>query len=481
MRLSRVRLTVDVNFAKGLEAWAVAEGLTVDTAGHVEARILRALRALASVAGQGGFVAFNNEVLTLLAEIATSVGSGGDADSVGGYTPTVTGGALLEAIDAAAARTAIGIGSSGLVAMLAASEVSAGSTYEVVTDLTGSKFLQLKRQKTYTTPGSSALTGTERGRIWANGANLDAADWDTTVADAFWWDLDATNSDWTTGACTAPHYYSLITLNAGDRLTYTVRIANDGNANHELAGIAIAPDSLLTTYTHLWMGHSGTLGTPGVVVGDSVYGTTQAGVTVGQRNAGVWLRVVLDGSGIYHYYNTTNQDTPPTGAWTRIRTQNVSTTAVWWMGQPIRVCLAAITANTANSFTISFLYEDVQFESGEIGRTGRQWGAALLDTTATEQLIAEVNFGASVALDQTRLRAILADAVNTRPGDTATVTFSLVSSATTAPASGTYYAANAMVVPAAGRYYRLYAKIASATGVEQGSVNVARIALPIAA
>lgn len=125
MRPSRVRLTVDVNFAKGLEAWAVAEGLTVDTTGHVEARILRALRALAAVAGQGGFVAFNNEVLTLLATIAASAGSGGDADSVGGYTPTVTGGALIEAANAAAVRTAAGAGTTGGAVLVAETEVLA--------------------------------------------------------------------------------------------------------------------------------------------------------------------------------------------------------------------------------------------------------------------------------------------------------------------------------------------------------------------
>lgn len=102
---------MDVNFAKGLEAWVVAEGFTVDTAGHVEARILRALRALALVAGQGGFVAFNNEVLTLLNTIAAAIAAGGgDADTVGGYTPGTAGGAVLESETAAQVRTAAGLG-----------------------------------------------------------------------------------------------------------------------------------------------------------------------------------------------------------------------------------------------------------------------------------------------------------------------------------------------------------------------------------
>lgn len=123
---------MDVNFAKGLEAWAVAEGLTVDTTGHVEARILRALRALATVAGQGGFVAFNNEVLTLLTTIAASAG-GGDADSVGGFTPGTAGGAVIESETAADVRTAAALGS---IATQAADSVSiSGGSVTGITDL----------------------------------------------------------------------------------------------------------------------------------------------------------------------------------------------------------------------------------------------------------------------------------------------------------------------------------------------------------
>lgn len=371
-------------------------------------------------------------------------------------------------------------GSASVNGVLTASEVSAGATYEVVTGLDGSKVLQLKRQKTYTTARTSALTGTEWGRTWMNGASLDSADQNTTTANAFRWDLDATSSDWSTGTQTAPYYYRTVLLNAGDRLTYTVRVSCDGDATHELAGIGVTLDSSQATYSLLRLGYSFTAVSPGVQVDDSVYAVAAVAVTAGQRNAGVWLRMVIDASGIHHYYNTTDQATPPTGAWSRVRTQNVSTSAQWWMGQTLRVCLNAMTVNTSNNFECDFLYEDIQFEAGERGRTGIQWGSVLLDTSATEQLIAEVDFGTNVSLNQTRLRAILADATNTRPGDTATVTYSVVSGASTAPASSTYYAASAVVAPAAGRYIRVYAKILSATGAEQGSVRLPLI-LPVSA
>jgi len=81
---------------------------------------------------------------------------------------------------------------------------------------------------------------------------------------------------------------------------------------------------------------------------------------------------------------------------------------------------------------------------------------------------------------QTKLRQLLADAVNTRASDSATVTFSVVGGSSTGPASSTYYAAGSVMVSGSYRYWRVYTKITSASGVEQGSVR-APLALPVSA
>ena len=362
-------------------------------------------------------------------------------------------------------------GSRTAVGLLPASGVSAGSTYEVVTALDGTKHIQLKRYTTYTTARASARTGTEWGRTWANGSALDSADQNTTVANAFHWNHGATATDWVGGTYSGPHYYHTVTILPGDRLEYTLRAASNGDANYEMFGIGVCLNSATSSYSTLRMGWSNAAVSVGVQVDDSIY-TTPIGVatTSGQRDAGIWLRVVIDSS-IHHYYSTANQATPPT-AWTRVRTPNVSTTTAWWVGQALRVGIHMMSGNTSNSFTGSVLYEDLCFTSGESGRTGIQSGAVLLDTGAAEQLIGEIDFGADVSLDQTVLRQVLADAVNTRPSDSATVTWSVVSGSSAAPASGTYYAAGSVVAPAAGRYVRVYAKIASATGAEQGSIKL---------
>lgn len=369
-------------------------------------------------------------------------------------------------------------GGTGRVGILPASGVTAGSTYAVVSDLIGDKYLQLKANTTYTIARASALAaGLEWGRTWVNPTRLDAADQNTTTANAFYWDHGNTSTDWIFAGVTAPYYYWSVTLNDTDRIEYIVRVLNNGDQDYECAGICLADNaSPNASYILLRLGFNG-----GVkVFTDSRIsgGTSFSGVTVtaAERNAGVWLKLVVQGGFVYTYYNTSAVTTPPSGGWLQVANPF---TAAFTIGAAVQIGLHAMTVNPTNTFTATFLYEKLTFEPSSTGRTGIQWSATLLDTSATEQVIGEVDFGSAVSLNQTVLRQLLVDATNARSTDSATVTYSVVGSATPGPASGAYAAANAVTVTGSYQYWRVYCKIASATGFEQGSVMLP-LFLPVA-
>lgn len=430
---------MDVNFAIRVEAWASALGYTVDSTGHVEARILRALRQIAGVPGYGGLMHFNNEVLVLLAQIATNGGG-----------------------------TGVQLG------LLPASGVSAGSSYEITdaADPEGAGLLQLKRVTNFPTSRTIAAASPEFGWTWINRTTpLTAATDNTTNANASTWTFSSTSTTWYGATRDSPVRYRAIDLPAGHALDIVCRVKSTAQRDFELAGIMVFDIGTTSNWSRVMAGYAGGL----VVSSSDTSGasTPEPTVTGTQVNTnGVWLRMVWSAEGWVSFYSTANQSTPPT-SWTMLKR---AVTASGWgpntLSSAIGVGMSAYPQNTSGDFVVQWLYWQVNVLAPAQYPTGMEWGTELFSTSGPEQLVGEVDFGSAIELDQTKLRQVLADAVNTRPCDSATVTFSVVGGSSSGPASSTYYAAGSVVVSGSYRYWRVYAKITSATGVEQGSIKL---------
>lgn len=431
---------MDVNFAIRVEAWASALGYTVDSTGHVEARILRALRQIAGVPGYGGLMHFNNEVLVLLAQIAADGGG-----------------------------TGVQLG------LLPASGVSAGSSYEVTTasDIEGPGLLQLKRVTNFPTSRTIAAADSEYGWAWINRSGVfTSADDDTTNDGESTWVCNTSNTDWFGGTRSAPYRYRSVALAAGQAIEIVCRLKSSADGNYEFAGVMILDLGTQTNWSRVLAGYADTnylisandtSGTPTEVSTNS---------TAVQTN-GVWVKFVWTAAGWTAFYSTANQSTPPT-SWTLLARK--ATTSGWGAStlaaNQIGVGMTAQTVNGTGGYTVRWLYWRARVYDQQSGVTRFDWGTELFSTSGPEQLIGEVDFGSAIELDQTKLRQVLADAVNTRSFDDATVTFSVVGGSSSGPASSTYYAAGSVVVSGSYRYWRVYAKITSATGVEQGSIKL---------
>lgn len=396
-----------------------------------------------------------------------------------------TGSLLFAATTAAAARAIIAVGSGGLVSLLPAAGVSPGSTYEITgaTEPGGPGLLQLKRVKTFPTSRSIAAASPEYGWIWQNRTTWapSSANDNTTNAGESTWAFSTTSVTWFSST-TAPFRYRVINVGAGDVLEVVCRVASNGQRNYELAGILVALDSNPAKWSRLLMGYD--LGIGGTNIGvnsaDTANQKGNTALTSTDRDAGVWLKIRWTSEGFRSWYSTSTSATVPT-SWTATGGGALTDSPPWGNGgAALRVGMMAQNENTSGGFVVKWKHFEIRLNNGLLDSQPWQWGTELFSTSGVEQLVAEVDFGVSVSLNQTSLRAALVDAVNARPWDTATVTLSLVSSSTTGPASGTYYAANALVVPSAGRYYRLYVKITSATGAEQGSFDLRRVFLPVA-
>lgn len=437
---------MDVNFALKVEAWASALGYTVDSTGHVEARILRALRQIAGVSGYGGLMHFNNEVLVLLAQIAANGG-----------------------------------GSGAQLGLLPAGGVSAGSSYEVTTssDIEGPGVLQLKRVVNFPTSRTIAAADSEYGWTWINRAVFTSADDDTTNDGESTWVHNTTSTDWFGATRTAPIRYRNVPYAAGQSIDVVCRVKTNTSRNYEFAGIMLFDPVTQTNWSRVIAGYAGSSyiisanDTSGVTATEA---TTTSTVLV---TNGIWLRLVWTDSGWTAYYSTANQSTPPT-SWTLLHRR--ATASAWGSGttagNSVGVGMFSQTVNTTGGFTVRWMHWNADVVPQPLFASGLEWGTELFSTSGPEQLVGEVDFGAAVELDQTKLRQFLADVTNTRTSDLATVTYSVVGGSSTGPASGTYYAAGSVVVSGSYRYWRVYAKITSATGVEQGSVKLP-LTLPV--
>ena len=366
---------------------------------------------------------------------------------------------------------------------LTASGVSVGTSYEVTTatDPGGAGLLQLKRVKNFPTGRTIAAADSEYGWTWLNRAALTSADDDTTNDGESTWVHSTTNADWFGATRTAPIRYRDVPYAAGQSIDVVCRVKSNTSRNYEFAGIMLFDPVTQTNWSRVIAGYAGgsyiisANDTSGVTATEA---TTTSTVLV---TNGIWLRMVWTDSGWTAYYSTANQSTPPT-SWTLLHRR--ATSSAWGSGtaagNSVGVGMFSQTVNTTGGFTPRWLYWRADVVGSTLFPTALEWGTELFSTSGSEQLVGEVDFGAAVTLDQTKLRQVLADAVNTRPCDSATVTFSVVGGSSTGPASSTYYAAGSVVVSGPYRYWRVYTKITSATGVEQGSVRLP-ISLPTSA
>lgn len=356
---------------------------------------------------------------------------------------------------------------------LTASGVSVGTSYEVTTatEPGGPGLLQLKRVMNFPTSRTIFLADSEYGWTWQNRTTFGGTGTDNTT-NATWstWNFGAPSVDYWSTTRTAPHRYRTVQLSRGDQLEIIVRTRSNAARDFEGSGIMVVSDANQTHWSQFLVAYDAALKVIGYEQSGNVANTS---ITSGQRDAGIWLRMVFALDGWSGWLSHDSGSTPPS-SWTYVCGSVPVTTGTY------RVGTFAKKVNGVSGFTPQFGWFSMTLTSSSLHRQAWQWGTELFSTSGPEQLIGEVDFGSSVALDQTKLRQILADAVNTRPHDSATVTFSVVGGASTGPASGTYYAAGSVVVSGSYRFWRLYAKVTSATGVEQGSVRLP-ISLPTSA
>lgn len=450
-------------------------------------------------ASDGQVLTYDSGTGTWRAEAAASSGIGGSsgavdnavirADGTGGATVQSSAVTIDDSGNLSTSGTVTGsnISRAGQVAALSASGITAGSTYEVTgpTEPGGTGLLQMKRVGNFPTSRTIFAADSEFGWTWANRTTWGGTGNDnTTNAGYSTWNFTTTSVLWFGGTYTAPYRYRTIQVEANDVLEVITRVASNGQRNYELAGIQIQNAASSAQYSRVLMGYdSGLTGTNiGVRAADSNNLNGGVALTSTNRDNGVWLKLRWSCFGVQYQYNTSTSSTPPTSGWISFGISGLSGTPTWGLNNSrtsVRVGMIAQNENTSGGFVVKFGWFSMTLNGSPFSAEPWQWGTELFSTGASEQLIGEVDFGAAVSLDQTKLRQFCTDVVNTRSWDTATVTFSVVGSASTGPASGTYYAAGSIVVSGSYRYWRVYAKILS-DGTTQGSIG-APIFLPVSA
>ncbi len=392
------------------------------------------------------------------------------------FTPagTISSRDVQAAIQELASESAqVGTGASSVPFVTGAGIDTTGSIYEIVTDtVNGNKYLKLKVNKTFVTTVANSISSPPAGWTWADSAGLTIASQGAVNGRLV--THNSTNTDWAGVTRNGPRQFRAFTRDTTGVQYVIARIASDGNANYERAGVIIYDPATPATYTDYCVGYHSSGG--GLVlmsrVGDSSEQYTT--VTSGQRDAGVWVMILLtlDGA-VEHYYSLSGSSTVPT-TWTFRRR---SSAGFFSTLSTMYAATISYTGNTSGSHTSKILYYD---DTGLIGRglpfvnTVATMGAEGVATTGTEiSLLSDWDIGTSGAtINQTRLRQILSDITNSTAYDTATVTFSVKQSATVAATSGTYYAPGSVVVSGTGRYVSLWVKILANTTLVNGSVRL---------
>jgi len=140
-----------------------------------------------------------------------------------------------------------------------------------------------------------------------------------------------------------------------------------------------------------------------------------------------------------------------------------------WVGQLIQ---NGSGADDVTGFVEKFIDEDAFPDSKNM--TTPKWQSVQYDATNPEiQILDDWDLGDdSVVLDQTAIRNIMTDVVNTISGDSSAWTFYLVQSTTVGASSGSYEAAGSITVNGTGRYVSMFAKSNASTGEEAGHLRL---------
>lgn len=196
----------------------------------------------------------------------------------------------------------------------------------------------------FTTARSVFLTTPEYGWTVLNRTALTSANENTTTANAFHGVHGATNTDWTNGGnWTAPARVYTIDY-AGGPLEIIGLCYSNGAANYEQSGILVYDTSNKNNFIKAGVGYSATRG--GISVECYLGALQNAAITAGQRNAGVWVRIVLDGLYAAVYYNVNAASDPAGLTWTLLTSGNS-----FGMWKTLAIGTMMQTVNTAGTLT----------------------------------------------------------------------------------------------------------------------------------
>ena len=162
-------------------------------------------------------------------------------------------------------------------------------------------------------------TTPEFGWTILNRTALTSANENTTTGDALHMVHGNTSTDWTsTGTWTAPVRYYTLDYTGGP-LEIVGQCYSNGAANYEQSGIIVFDTANKNAFIKAGVGNSAAR--PGLSLESYLGGLQSVAVTAGQRNAGVWIRIVLTQDQAAVYYNLTAGAEPPT-SWTLLTSGN---------------------------------------------------------------------------------------------------------------------------------------------------------------
>lgn len=402
-----------------------------------------------------------------------------------GVTITVADDAGGDAVNVTVAATANGsvpaVGCDAVTTILAS---SANTHYERHPDQPS--VIRLRSPNNFPTARAIAAASPEYGWTWLNRGLLTTADENTTTANGVYGDHDATNTDWNAAAPTCPARYQTVSFTGGT-LEVVGLCYNNGNAAWESTGIVLARDGAKGTFVKCWVGHNGASvrASSNQNIGGGVTSNGGAAIAAGEQTAGVWLKIVATATMVTTWFHRTASAEPPKTGWEFLQVYT-SATALYGV---LSIGHLWLTVNVANHLTGGILWFGWQTYPGL-----PRWQGGLPGFQATRRatagdnlaLIASADFTNAVLPSTTKMRLILADAVNRLPEDAGTWTFGLTGSDSdsTPEAPPTMQSAAALVLKQDGtdttestarRYWALYATCASTNGEQDGSIDVSLV------
>lgn len=197
-------------------------------------------------------------------------------------------------------------GAEGLALLATATAASAQATI-------GLPNMQIVPRGTNIFPNARAvgLASPEYGWTWLNQANLASANENTTVPNALYAAAGPVFTNWTNGGVhTNPvRYYNI------DYFAQTIDIVglfySNGASGFEQAGMIMFDTINLDYFAKIGVGFSGAVAATCIEAIIAGTPAAQVAITAAERNAGVWLRMVITAERVYTFYNKTASATPP--------------------------------------------------------------------------------------------------------------------------------------------------------------------------